>query len=346
MSGASARVLQTGIALISMMTVLLGTTPSHAQGGGMFAGKTIRLLISTAPGGGYDFRARTMAKYVGRHLPGEPTLIAENMPGGGSVIAMNYTYSIAPKDGTVLCLFQRSIFSMLFEKPDAVKFDLAKYEWIGNMGADNGVIVVWHTAPHKTADDLFKTEAIVAMPAGIKTQPAAINGVLGTKMKIISGYPGTTEMQAAMERGEVMGLGEISWSNLKLTHQDWLRDGRVRVLLQIGLKRAPDLLNVPLPQDLAKTDEDKRILDIVATQRQFAYPIVLPPGVPADRVAAWQKAFLALGQDKDFMAEMDKFGFEFDPTPGDEMARNMGEMTNSITPALVERIKGMVGPPQ
>jgi tripartite-type tricarboxylate transporter receptor subunit TctC len=337
--------LRWGAALIFLGALVASQRAAEAQGGA-FAGKTIRFIVATTPGGGYDTRGRTMAKYIGRHLPGEPSVVTENMPGGGSAIALNYLYAVAPKDGTVLCLFMRSTFSTLFDKPEAVKFDLEKFGWIGSTGADNGVVVAWHTAPHKTAQDLFTTEMIVAMPAGTTTQPATINAVIGAKMKIITGYPGAPEMQAAMERGEVMGLGEVSWSNLNLTHPDWVRDRKINILFQIGLKRISDLADVPLPQDFAKSPEERRILDIVAAQRQFAYPIVLPPGVPADRVAAWRKAFLELARDPDFMAEIKRLGLDYDPTPGEEMARNVREMTQSITPAMAQRIRAIVGLPQ
>jgi tripartite-type tricarboxylate transporter receptor subunit TctC len=304
-----------------------------------FAGKTLRFIVASTPGGGYDIRARTVAKYIGRYLPGTPNLVTENMPGGGSVIAMNYLNGVAPKDGTVILMFMRSLFSVIFDKPDAAKFDFDKLAWVGNMSADNGVIVSWHTTSHKIADDLFKNEIVVAMPAGTIIQPGAINFVLGTKMKIITGYAGAPEMQTALERGEVMGLGEVSWSNLSLTHQDWIQEKKINILFQIGLKKSPELPNVPLPQDYAKTAEDRQILDIVATQRQFAYPIALPPGVPKDRELAWQKAFMSLGQDNEFMSEMKKLGLEFEPTPGDELAEQLNRMTKSASPQVMERLR-------
>ena len=304
-----------------------------------FAGKTIRFLVASTAGGGYDIRARTAAKYIGRYLPGTPNIVTENMPGGGSIIAMNYLNAVAPKDGTVILMFMRSLFSVIFDKPVEAKFDFEKLGWVGNMSADNGVIVSWHTTNHKTADDLFKNEIVVAMPAGTIIQPGAINFVLGTKLKIITGYPGAPEMQAALERGEVMGIGEVSWSNLALTHQDWIKDKKINVLFQIGLKRSPELPNVPLPQDYAKTPEDRQILDIVATQRQFAYPIALPPGVPKDRETVWQQAFMSLGQDKEFISEIKKLGLEFEPTPGNELADQLSRMTQSASPQVMERLR-------
>ena len=136
-----------------------------------------------------------------------------------------------------------------------------------------------------------------------------------------------------------MGIGEVSWSNLALTHQDWIKDKKINVLFQIGLKRSPELPNVPLPQDFAKTPEDRQILDIVATQRQFAYPIALPPGVPKDRETVWQQAFMSLGQDKEFISEIKKLGLEFEPTPGNELADQLSRMTQSASPQVMERLR-------
>ena len=337
--------LRWSMAIAFVGALAAGLGPAQAQGS-MFSGKTIRFIVATTSGGGYDARARTIGKHIGRYLPGEPNVVIENMPGGGSVVAMNYVYSVAPKDGTVLCLFMRSAFSTLFDRPDAVKFDFEKFGWVGSTGPDNGAVVAWHTAPHKKAQDLFASEMIIAMPAGTTTQPAAINAVLGARMKIITGYPGAPEMLAAMERGEVMGIGDISWSNLKLTHPQWLRDGKINILFQMGLKRTPELADVPLPQDFAKSAEDRQILDTVAAQRQFAYPVVLPPGVPAERLSAWRKAFIALASDSDFMAEIRRLGLDYDPTSGEEMERNVRDMTQSLTPALAQRIRSIVGIPQ
>lgn len=338
------------VGLWAPLAIVLGAlapTAALAQSGTQFfADKTLRFIVATAAGGGYDFRMRAMARHIGKLLPGKPNIIVENMPGGGSIIGANYTYSVAPKDGTVMCMIQRSVFTTLFEKPAAARFDLKEFIWLGNMGPDNGVVVSWHTTPFKTAADLLTGEMVVAMPSGTYTQPQSINSVIGTRMKIIAGYPGATEMQLAMERGEVAGIGDISWSNVKQSRPAWLKEGKVNLLFQIGLKKEPDLPHVPLPQEFTKTAEDRQVLDVVASQRQFAYAIVLPPGVPADRVAMLQKAFMDLEHDAAFKADMAKLGYSFEPMHGEELAKAVRGMTASLTPAMIERIQKSTAPPR
>src|SRR5262245_21227784 len=307
-----------------------------------FKGKTLQLIVSTTPGGSYDFRARLMARHFGRYVPGSPQVVVTNKPGAGSLVAMNYMYNAAPKDGTVLCLFQHSIFATPFLTPKGVRFDLEKYSWLGSLGSENGIIAVRHDAPAKTTDDLFTKDVITGMPAGVSVIPDVFNAIINTRMKVISGYPGAKEVIAALERGEVQAIGEWSWENLRTTKRDWLKTGFVRALLQIGIEPAPGLADVPLAQQFAKTSEDRRIVEIFVSQRQLAFPLVLPPEVPADRLAALRDAFMAMGRDPVFKEELMRDGsLEPKLMSGEDAASFVSKTFGSLPPALAERINSL-----
>ena len=320
---------------------LLFATPALAQSeADFFKGKTITFLVSTTSGGSYDTRARIMARHLGKQLPGSPNVVVQNMPGAGSVVAMNHMYNVAPKDGTFILITQRVIFTTPMLTPEGVQFDLEKYNWLGNMGTDNGLLVSWHESPIKTTADIFTKEMIVAGSAQT-TIISILNALIGTKFKLITGYPGAADMQLAMERGEVMGPGEWSWSDLKTTRQDWIQSKKINLLLQNGLTKTPDLPNVPLSLDYVKNEDDRKILEVFVSQRQLAYPILMPPGMPATRVATMRKAFLDLGNDPDFKADFTKLNLEYDLMPGDKVQ----ELVSSIVatpPVLVERMKVLV----
>jgi tripartite-type tricarboxylate transporter receptor subunit TctC len=310
---------------------------SAQAGSDFYRGKTLRLIVSTTAGGGYDLRGRAMARHFGRFIPGNPTVIVENMPGGGSVVATNYIYNVAAKDGTALCLFQRSIFTTPFLTPGAIKFELSKFNWLGSLGAENGVVGVWHDAPAKTTEDLFKYELITGMP-GATVIPTVFNAIIGTKFKVISGYPGNNEIITALERGEVQAIGEWSWTDLKRIRGDWLRDKKILPMLQIGVESAPDLKHVPLAQAFAKSDEDHKVLDIFTSQRQLAFPVVLPPEVSADRVQVLREAFVKMGNDPEFRADMAKIGAETDLMSGADAAAFINRTFANLPPELSARI--------
>ena len=333
------RFLLTGVAMLAAPRLALGQTPTE-----FFKGKAIRLIVSTTAGGGYDLRGRLMARHFGRFVPGNPQIVVENMPGGGSVVAVNYAYNVAPRDGTSICLFQRSIFTTPMLTPTGVRFELSKFNWLGSLGAENGVVVAWRDAPVKSTADMFNTELITGMP-GATMIPTVFNAIIGTKFKVISGYPGNNEVIAAMERGEVQAIGEWSWPNLKTTKAAWLADGSIRLLMQIGTERNDDLKSVPLAQDFAKSEEDKRILDIFTSPRKLAYPLVLPPDVPADRVAVLREAFTAMSRDPEFLSDMQKAGMEGELTSGREVGDFVIKTFGSLPASLAQRISAF-GPIQ
>jgi hypothetical protein len=304
--------------------------------------KTIRLIVSSSAGGGYDLRGRLMSRHFSKHMPGNPRVVVENMPGAGSQLAVNYIYNQAPKDGTAMCLFQRSILVTPILRPAEVRFDLGKFNWLGSLGTENGVLAVRGDAPVKKPEDLFTTEITTGMPTGVAVIPEILNAVIKTKLKIITGYPGNNEILLALEQGELQAIGEWTWADIIATKADWLKTGKVVPMLQIGITPHEDIPNVPLAQSFAKTDDDRRIVELFVSQRQLAFPMVLPPEAPHDRVAALRKAFVDMGNDAAFQEESVKAGFgKARLTSGDDTTAFVNKTFGSIPPAVLERIKGL-----
>jgi tripartite-type tricarboxylate transporter receptor subunit TctC len=325
-------------ALVSGMSLMAGAAMAQQSVADFYKGKTITYITTGGPGGSYDTRTRIMSRHLGKHIPGNPNIVVQNMVSAGSITAMNHMYNVAPKDGTVICMTQRIIFSTPWLAPDGVQLD--KYPWLGNVGSDAGIIMTWHDTPIQKADDLFTKEMIVA-GTGPGTIPVVLNALVGMKFKVITGYKGSADMALAMERGEVMGPGEASWSDIKTSREDWLRDKKIRLILQNGLTKAKDLPDVPLSRDYVKNPDDLKIFDVFMTQRQLSYPILMTPGTPPDRVAALRKAFMDLGNDAEFKAEFDKLNLEFDLMPGQEMQGIVQNIVDMPKP-LVDRFKGLM----
>jgi tripartite-type tricarboxylate transporter receptor subunit TctC len=291
---------------------------------GFFKGKTVTVYVGLSPGGGYDTNARVLAKYMGRYIPGEPNLIVKNMPGGGGLVMTSYVANVAPKDGLHFGAPQRGIpFEPLTGGPASnAKFDPLKLNWLGSMNADTSVSVATKASGVKTWQDLKQKELIVA-GTGVGTEsvvvPYVLRNVLGLKFKVIAGYPGGSEMNLAMQRGEVAGRGTFSWTSLKPHKEQWVDTGDLVILFQMGLKKHPDLPDVPLVTDIAENDEQRKLLEIEFTGFQLGRPYFLPEGVPAERVTGLRRAFDAAMKDKDLNAEAVKLDLEVNPTTGEEM---------------------------
>jgi tripartite-type tricarboxylate transporter receptor subunit TctC len=259
-------------------------------------------------GGGYDLTARTLAHYIARYIPGRPNVIVQNKPGASSLVAANYVYEIAPKDGTVIAAVQRPIpFQTLFGDA-GVRFDVRRMQWLGSTTNELGVVVAWHTAPQQTADDLFKLEMVVG-GSGAATDPElfprAMNSILGTRFRIVSGYPGQAQIALAMERGEVQGSGNWSFSDIEKGHPDWIRDRKIRLLLQLGLARSPnpDLRDVPLVMDITRNETERHVFEVLMGMKALGRPYFVAPAVPRDRSDALRMAFMATMNDADFLDE-------------------------------------------
>jgi tripartite-type tricarboxylate transporter receptor subunit TctC len=320
-----AGVAAAGVALIS---------PAQAQSVEEFyRGKTISFVIGYSAGGGYDAYARLVARHMGEHIPGKPSIVPRNMPGASSRVAAAWVANVAPKDGTVLATGDQSL-ALAQAMGEKLQFDVTKFIFIGNPSAENNTTVTWHTSPVKTIEDAKKHEVPVGATGGSTSSqyPRAMNALLGTKFKIILGYPGGNDINLAMERGEVQGRGSNSWASWKATRADWLKEKKINILVQIGLNKAPDLPDVPLLMDLAGNAEDKAVLRLLSSPSAIGRPIFTTPGVPEDRVKALRAAFDATIKDPAFLEDAKKAGLEIDPVSGEELQRIVGDIVATPEP--------------
>jgi tripartite-type tricarboxylate transporter receptor subunit TctC len=288
-----------------------------------YKGKQINWILSAGEGGGYSSYARAFAPYLSAHLPGKPTIVVQNMPGGGGIRAMNHLTSVAPRDGTTIGLVHSSVpFAPLYGIGGA-KFDPREVNWIGSIATASSMCVAWHGSGIRSWKDLYDKEFIVGgTGAGsrMETLPKMVNDLFGTKIKIISGYKGGNEVFLAMERGEVHGRCGGLVSSINSTRPDWFPQKKVLVPMTIALDRNPLFPDAPAIVEFAKEERTKKILELVLTPQAMDRPILAPPGVPADRVAALRKAFHAAINDPGFIAEAKKQGLEVDEVSGEKVA--------------------------
>jgi tripartite-type tricarboxylate transporter receptor subunit TctC len=278
---------------------------AHAQNAGAFAGKTVQVIIGYGPGGGFDQWGRTLARHIGEHLPGNPTVIAQNMPGAGSYLAASYIYSVAPKDGTVFALIDPTAILGPIMGADAARFDPTKMSWLGATTRDTPVCIASGSAEVKTAADLFSKTLIVGdNGAGSTTHsyPAALDGLLGMKFKLVAGFPASADVLLAMDRGEVEGICESVESIAKM-RSDWFSSGKARVLFQGATAPNPDLKGVPNILDFAHSDEDKQALSFLYAGQAIGRPFVAPPGLVPGSLQMVRDAFDATMKDPAFVAD-------------------------------------------
>ena len=318
-------------AMLVLAVLMLGVP--WAAGQDFYAGKQITLIVGAGIGGGYDLQARVTARHLGKHIPGNPPIIVQNLP--SRIAAANHMFTTAPQDGTTIALLQRGILLAKLIYPSNVRFEIQKFHWLGSLNSETAVTLAWHTAPHKTAKDLFDKELIVGGITGVdpETTPKLYNSLIGTKFKVVTGYNSTSQIALAIERGEVHGIGDWSWSSLKAVRPNWLADKLVTVLMQGALSNEPELGNVPNALDFIKNESDRKVMELHFTQKLAARPLVAPPGVPADRIAILRKAFDALAKDKEFMADADKARLEIAFVPGDKIDKVVAQIAS--TPAEI-----------
>src|SRR5262245_14747935 len=306
---------------IGAAALMAACLPQAALADDFYAGKRITYIASGSAGGGYDLLARATARHLGKHIPGNPTVVVQNMS-SGSLVVPNLMFNTAPKDGTTIALVQRTMLHAMFTHPGGVRFDMAKFNWLGSLNSETGVTVAWHTGPHRAVENLFEKEMIVGSVgsgADNEATPKIYNSLLGTKFKVITGYAGTPQMAIAMERGEVQGIGDWAWTSIKAIRPDWLRDKKILLLMQGALKRNSELGNVPFAFDFIKNNSDHKLLELYFTAKTAARPVLAPPEVPADRVTILRKAFAALSQDREFLAEVSRTKLDFEFVPGGEI---------------------------
>jgi tripartite-type tricarboxylate transporter receptor subunit TctC len=299
-----------------------------------YKGKDIEIIVSSSPGGGYDAYARLIARHISKHLPGAPGTVVQNMPGAGGIKSANHLYSIAAKDGTAIGALQNTVPFEPILGNKAAQFDPLKFNWLGSPNTEIGMLIVWHTHQAKTFEDAKKTEVIVGT-SGSASTPAfyarILNTVLGSKLKMVGGYPGQNEAFLAMERGELDGYPSTFWSSLKVVRPDWITEKKVNIMIQYGRKQHPELPNVPVARELVLTAEDRLLLDVAMAPLEAGRPYLAPPGVPAERVAALRQGLQATYKDKDFLAEAARAKLEVDAEPksGEDIAVLLRETYNA-----------------
>jgi tripartite-type tricarboxylate transporter receptor subunit TctC len=315
-----------------------------ASDSGFYKGKTIALITSTGVGGTYDVVARLIARHMPRYIPGNPTMIVENMPGGGNVLATNYMYNIAPKDGTAIATIHSAMPLQQVLNSGGIRYDADKFDWLGSTGPQNEVILVWHTAGIKTIAQATEKEIILGgtgAGAGIVLLPAVVNNLLGTKFKIVSGYRSSEDINLGMERGEVQARA-FSIGSITSQHPDWISDHKADFLVQSGTRRDKALPDVPLLTELAKNDEQRQIAKLVASPPALGQPYVAPPGVPADRLATLRNALAATFRDPGFLADAAKIRFTIEPMSADEVGQIVHDTVNA-PPVIVAKAKTAMG---
>ena len=312
----------------------------------------VSVLIGTTPGGGYDVYARTLARHIGRHLPGNPTVIPKNMPGAGGLTLANYIFNKAPADGSVFATVQNGLpfeklFQTLSEGGKNALFDATKFGWVGSITQTVFVTVTWHSAPVKTLKDATERPAILGASATSSDSYVLAmlsNRLLGTKFKVVHGYPGAAEVDLAVENGEVEGEAGKDWTTLMSTRPQWIKDKTINILFQMGMKPHADLKDVPMAIDLARTPNDRQIMEIVFAKFGMSRPFFAPPGIAPERLATLRRAFDDTVRDEAFLADAAKLGLEINPVRGEDVQALVTRIM-STPPELAQRTRDILKPP-
>ncbi|HEX9465569.1 MAG TPA: tripartite tricarboxylate transporter substrate-binding protein [Alphaproteobacteria bacterium] len=320
------------IGWIAAAALSAGALSQGARGAAVeefYRGRTVNVLIGYSVAGGYDAYGRVLARHMGRHIPGNPAVVPQNMPGAGSLRAANFLYNAAPKDGTVFGSFSRGMAMEPLLGNDAARFDATKFIWIGSIANEVSVCTSWHTSPVKTWDDALTKELTVS-GEGSGSDPdifaTVLKNVFGARIRLVSGYPGTNEMSLAMERGEIDGRCGWSLSSIKIQKPAWLAEKKLNLLLQLNVQKSADLPDVPFVMDYATTDRQRQILRLVFSRQVMGRPFVAPPGIPDDRAMALRQAFDATMSDPEFLADAGRQGLEVKPERGETLARLVDEL--------------------
>ena len=333
--------------LIASTLAGIVTSTAHAQNESKFYdGKQIRMIIRSGVGGGYDLYSRMLARHIGRHIPGNPSVLPTNMPGGGGIQAGNWLAKIAPRDGTVVHMIMQNMMAAQAVSGPGVEFDTRKFIWLGNTTSAPNVVNTWHTTGVTSVEQVKTREVLLGAPMGTAgaLYPVLINTVAGTKFRVVTGYPGGNEVNLAMERGEVEGRGSNSWASWKSTKPDWLKDKKINILVQVALVRHPDPPDVPLLMDLATNESDRKLLEFFSSDTDLSRSLVTTQDVPAERVAALRKAFDAMVQDPEFLAEAARAAMDISPGTG-EASQKIADSIVNTPPDILARAKALIEAP-
>jgi tripartite-type tricarboxylate transporter receptor subunit TctC len=333
---------------VSFAVAAVSCALAQDQAAQFFKGRQINVVVGSSAGGGYDIYARLLSRHMPKYIPGIPAMVVTNMPGAGSNAAAAHVYNVAPKDGTVIGALQNTavldaLLDALLGDTRRQRHDATKFVHLGSATIDHYVCIARADAAVKSFKDLLTQELIIgASQPGTSTRdfPAMLNNMTGSKIRLVSGYPGTREITLAIEKGEVQGLCGFSWSSLNAQRPDWVKSGFIRVLVQEHDKGHPDInkMGVPLAVDFAKTPENRRVMELIYSSETFGRPYMVPPGVPADRVAALRTAFMATMGDQELLAEARRIGLVIDPISGEEL-QALAEKIYATPVAIVEQAK-------
>jgi tripartite-type tricarboxylate transporter receptor subunit TctC len=306
-----------------------------------YRGKTVNVLIGVGVGGEYDIQARLVARHIGKHIPGNPNVVSQNMTGAGGLRMTNFLYSVAARDGTFIGMIANAFPALQAAGIPGVQFDAAKMQWLGTIAPVVETMAMWHTTGVKTIEDARKREVVAgasARGAMSFTHPALMNELLGTRFKIVTGYTGGNEINLAMERGEVEARNN-TWSSWKATKAAWLKDKKILIIAQAGPKASD--LDAPMIEELARNAEDRQLIELVMSGTQFGRPLTTNAGVPSERVAALRVAFAATMKDPEFLAEAAALNFEVNPVLGETMQRIVEKVLSTPAP-VAARAKALL----
>ena len=334
------RIFRTCIAPLALALCAIG---AHAQEAAQYyRGKTLTFVVGFAVANGYDSYSRAVARHIGKHLPGNPQAVVQNMQGAASIIAANHIYNIAPKDGTVLGMVDQAMALTQVLGSPQLRADVTRFNWIGRISDNASVLYAWHTAPVQNIKEAFDKELIVSYPGeNSRILFTFMQNQLGVKFRILTGYKGPNEARLAMEQGEVHGMAQ-PFPVLRSEKPDWLRDRKVNLLLQVAVDAHADLKGVPVVTDLARNDEEKMLIELVAGNSRIGRALLSPPGQPHERIADLRKAFMATMEDEGFKGDIAKLGLDLNPMSGEELQRFVTKSAD-IAPDLAARLRKLTG---
>lgn len=312
-----------------------------------YKGNTVKIMIGAGVGGGNDTYARTFARTWREFIPGKPLIVSQNRPGAGGLTALNYIYNQGRQDGSELIVLNRSMLTYPMLDGKGVRFDINKMKWLGSLNGEISLIIAWSQVPVKSIEDLRTRGLLVAGTSASNDSvklAVLMNNVLGTKFRIVAGYPSGEAMNLAMVRGEVEGRASIPWTTLRATEPEWVRDKKVTVLMQFGLNKHPDLPDVPRAQDLAETEEQRQILDLHAAKGDMGRPFAAPPEIPADRLTALRKSFMEAVRSPAFARDAQRLKLEVGPMSGEEMQATLAKIYET-PPAIVQKARDAYNAP-
>ena len=341
----SARRFIVQLARVLMVSACFAAAPASAQQAvvDFFRGRQIEIIVGSSAGGGYDTYARLIAHHFGSHIPGNPSVVVQNMPGAGSAKSVGYVYAVAPKDGTAIAAFYPPVILAPLLEAAGAQFDPLKINYLGSANSETYLCFVRSDAPVKTFTQALTREVILGASAEGGTArdlPAMLNNLLGTRFRIITGYAGSKEITLAMERNEVQGACGIGWTGLPVLHPDWFEKQLVVLLAQLSIAGHPELnrMGVPLAADFAKTEDDRKVMELIFSQGVYGRPYVLPPGVPRERIAALRQAFVDTLRDPALLTEAQRMQLDVDAMPGEELQALIARLY-ALPPAIVTRAR-------